>query len=302
MTVAKRLRNEEMFMFVVTDITGRIGSATVRVLLAAGKDVRAVVDSHESGLAWAGHGCSIAIASMDNADALGEAFIGADGVCILLPSSFNSPPSYDESCRMIAAIRKALDATRPSRVVCVSSIGAHVVRRNPLQRFSILERELGTLPIPLALLRAAWLMEDAVEDVESALAKGVVPSFLQPLDRKFPMVAAADVGRTAAGLLLQHSQYRRVVELEGPQQVSPNDIGTAFERVLGEPVRMEVAQRETWEAKLKARGVVDPTTRIQMLDGYNDGSITFENSDDERRKGRVPLQRVVSTIAESVLV
>jgi uncharacterized protein YbjT (DUF2867 family) len=145
-------------------------------------------------------------------------------------------------------------------------------------------------------------MEDAVEDVESALAKGVVPSFLQPLDRKFPMVAAADVGRTAAGLLLQHSQYRRVVELEGPQQVSPNDIGTAFERVLGEPVRMEVAQRETWEAKLKARGVVDPTTRIQMLDGYNDGSITFENSDDERRKGRVPLQRVVSTIAESVLV
>ena len=38
-------------------------------------------------------------------------------------------------------------------------------------------------------------MEDSAWDVASATKNGVIPSFLQPLDKPVPMVATADIGR-----------------------------------------------------------------------------------------------------------
>jgi uncharacterized protein YbjT (DUF2867 family) len=56
-------------------------------------------------------------------------------------------------------------------------------------------------------------MENAAWDLASARDTGVIPSFLQPLERRIPMVATADVGRVAAELLQERWQGHRVVEL-----------------------------------------------------------------------------------------
>src|SRR5262249_5604836 len=67
--------------------------------------------------------------------------------------------------------------------------------------------------------------ETAIADLNPAARdKGVVPSFLQPLDRRIPMVATEDVGRVAAELLLENWNGKRIVELEEPRRLSPNDI------------------------------------------------------------------------------
>jgi uncharacterized protein YbjT (DUF2867 family) len=58
-------------------------------------------------------------------------------------------------------------------------------------------------------------MENAASDVEPARQRGEFESFLQPVERPVPMVATADVGRVAAGLLLEEWTGRRIVELEG---------------------------------------------------------------------------------------
>ncbi len=96
---------------------------------------------------------------------------------------------------------------------------------------------LVKLSIPIAFLRAAWFMENSSWDVEPAKAKGILSSFLQPLDKKFPMVATADIGRVAADLLQQEWSGRRIVELEGPDASVPNDIAATFSKLLGRPVR-----------------------------------------------------------------
>jgi uncharacterized protein YbjT (DUF2867 family) len=64
-----------------------------------------------------------------------------------------------------------------------------------------MEEVLGELPTPIAFLRAAWFMENFAWDIIPVRESSVVPSFLQPLDKPFPMVATEDVGRAAAELL-----------------------------------------------------------------------------------------------------
>jgi uncharacterized protein YbjT (DUF2867 family) len=151
---------------------------------------------------------------------------------------------------------------------------------------------LGTLPLPITFLRAAWFMENSAWDVASARTTGVVPSFLYPLDKPLPMVATADVGQVAAELLQENWQGKRVVELEGAR-LTPNDVAAGFARVLGREVRMQVVPRATWESLFKAQGMKNPTPRIQMLDGFNEGWIDFESDARATRKGSVPLDSVL---------
>jgi uncharacterized protein YbjT (DUF2867 family) len=121
----------------------------------------------------------------------------------------------------------------------------------------------------------------------------MIASFLQPLDKAVPMVATADVGRVAAQLLQQTWRGMRVVELEGPQRVSPNNLAKVFAQVLGHPVRAEEGPRETWGALFRSQGIKDPMPRMRMLDGFNEGFLAFEGEEAEIVKGEVELETVL---------
>jgi hypothetical protein len=66
---------------------------------------------------------------------------------------------------------------------------------------------------------------------------------------------------------------RRIVELEGPRRITPNQIAATFAKILGRPVRMEAVPRDTWERLFASQGTKNPVPRAQMLDGFNEGWI-----------------------------
>ena len=53
--------------------------------------------------------------------------------------------------------------------------------------------------------------------------------------------------------------------------------------------------RDTWETLFRSQGMHHPTPRMRMLDGFNEGWITFEHAP---LKGRVGLQTVLRGIIE----
>lgn len=277
-------------MYAITGITGQVGGAVARTLLASKLPVRAVVRDPAKGAAWEARGCEVALAAIDDPGALAAAFAGTEGVFVLLPPLFDPTPGFPEARAFVAALRTALEAARPAKVVCLSTIGAQASQPNLLTQLGIMEQALGASTMPTAFLRAAWFMENAAWDVEPARARGVIPSFLQPLDKPVPMVATEDVGRVASELLQERWEGRRIVELEGPRRVRPEDLASTFARILGHPVRMEVVPRETWAALFTAQGMQNPTPRMQMLDGFNEGWIEFEGGEAGSRKGRVELE------------
>jgi NAD(P)H dehydrogenase (quinone) len=126
----------------------------------------------------------------------------------------------------------------------------------------------------------------------------VIPSFLQPLDKALPMVATADIGKVAAALLQETWNDHRVVELEGPQRVTPNEIAVTFAKLLGSSVRMEVVPRESWETLFKSQGMKNPIPRIRMLEGFNEGWIEFERGEAGSQKGNESLESVLKALIE----
>jgi len=282
-------------MFAITGITGQVGGTVARALIDNGQRVRAVVRNAEKGAAWARKGCEVAVADLYDAAALKKAFAGVQGVFFLLPPVFDPSPDFNEARRVIAAVREALEVAQPSKVVSLSTIGAQALQPNLLQQHQLQEKSLGTLPLPITFLRAAWFMENATWDVAPARTTGVIPSFLYPLDKPVPMVATEDIGCVAAELLQETWQGRRVVELEGAR-LSPNDIAAAFGRVLEREVRTEAVPRATWEALFKSQGMKNPVPRAQMLDGFNEGWIDFEGDASSTRKGTVSLDTVLQTL------
>ncbi|WP_433694969.1 NmrA family NAD(P)-binding protein [Paraburkholderia phenoliruptrix] len=283
-------------MYAITGITGKVGGALARQLLAMGQRVRAVARDATRAGSWAERGCEIATARMEDPSSLADAFAGATGVFILLPPEFDPQPGYPEARKVIEAVSAALMKARPERVVCLSTIGAQAHEPNLLTQLTLMEQALREMPMPVTFLRPGWFMENAAWDVASARDNGVVASYLQPLDKPVPMVATADVGRVAAELLQQTWHGVRTVELEGPRRVSPNDLASAFARVLSREVRAEGVDRRTWEALFRAQGMKHPLPRMRMLDGFNEGWIDFESSPDEILQGHVALETVLGEL------
>jgi NAD(P)H dehydrogenase (quinone) len=290
------MANQNNRPFAITGITGQVGGALARTLLGAGKPVRAIVRNAEKGAEWARQGCEVAVADMGNAGALSAAFAKSEAVFVLLPPYFAPSPGFPEAKAVIAALKTALAASQPDRIVALSTIGAQATRTNLLTQLQLMEQALGELPIPIAFLRAAWFMENAVWDVEPAKKEGVLRSFLQPLDKAFPMVATADIGRVAAELLQQTWTGRKVVELEGPRPITPNDIAATFSKLLGRPVRAEIVPREAWASIFASQGGGNTEPRIAMLDGFNEGWIRFELVEGKIMKGTVPLEKVLGEL------
>jgi NAD(P)H dehydrogenase (quinone) len=288
-------------MYAITGITGKVGGALADALLNAGLPVRAIVRAAAKGEVWKARGCEVAIAQMEDSEALAEAFAGAEAAFILPPSDFDPEPGYPSARSLIDALCAALEVARPARVLCLSTIGADAEEDNLLTQRTMMEQAFATLPLPVAFLRAAWFHDNAVWDVASARDEGVIRSFLAPLDKRFAMVAATDVGVTAAALMRDHWTGARVVELEGPTRVTPNELANAFAAALGRPVRAEAIPRQQWKALFLAQGMRNPIPRIRMLDGFNEGWIDFGAKDDDRLKGKTSAAEVIASLVRADL-
>ena len=279
-------------MFAITGISGKVGGIVANTLLTDGLPVRAVVRDEAKGKPWAARGAEVAIASIGDAAALTKAFAGVDGVFLMTPPNYDPEPGFPETQANAAAIKAAIEAALPGKVVFLSTVGAQVAEPNLLNNSKMTEEMLRTVPAPVAFLRAAWFMENASWDVDAG-RRGTIPSFLQPLDHVIPMVATTDIGRTAAAILRETWAGVRVVELEGPRRYSAADIGRAFTAALGHDVHMDPVPRATWEALFRSQGMKHPMPRIRMVDGFNEGWIDFEGN-GEHRTGEVRLEAVIA--------
>jgi NAD(P)H dehydrogenase (quinone) len=285
-------------MYAITGITGNVGGSVAHNLLAAGRSVRAVMRDIGKGEVWAKRGCEVVRADIDDATSLASAFRDAEAVFVLVPPNFDPAPGLPEARATAGSLKSALEKADPGRIVYLSTIGAQAGEPNLLTQHTIIEQALGELPIPITFLRPAWFMENFRWDVAAARESGSIMSFLQPLDKPVPMVATADIGREAAKLLQESWTGRRIVELEGPRRVTPDEVANTFAEVLGRRVTMDAVPRETWEQLFRSQGMKNPIPRIRMLDGFNDGWIEFENGSAGSRKGEVALKSVLQTLVQ----
>jgi hypothetical protein len=86
--------------------------------------------------------------------------------------------------------------------------------------------------------------------------------------------------------------------LESTQRVSPDALAAAFAKALGTPVRVEAVPRDRWESVFRAQGMKNPTPRMQMIDGFNEGWIDFPDRGAHARKGSIDINQAIATLIQ----
>lgn len=241
-------------MFLVTGITGKVGGATARHLLANGKKVRALVRDRAKAASWAAQGVELVDGDWNDADAIGRALDGVDGAFAMLPPLWAPSPDFREAKSVIASYARAMSQIAPSRVVALSSMGAHRTHGTGLiAALSLLEHGLRNLPAPVAFVRAGGFFENFVFGLHVAQG-GTLPVFYDPTDRRSTMVATNDIGAEVARLLSGPTwSGQRVIELGS--MVSADEVAAQLGEVLERDVKAVAIPRGGWSAAFEQFGI-----------------------------------------------
>ena len=288
--------------FVVTGATGQVGSAVIDHLLSQSVPVRAVIRSANKASGFTSRHVDVAIADLTDANALTKAFQGAKGVFAMSPPTYDQPDMHEAAAKVAQALATAITAARVPRVVVLSSVGAERSSgTGNIRTTYVLEEVLKGLAPQVVMVRCAWFMENWFSSV-AAVKSGQSPvlgSMLQKLDRSIPQIATDDIGRIVAKYLTLPSDQvaaHHVVELEGPEPYSPNDVAKIVSQALGKEVPAAAMSEEMIRGLFGQFGWSKATINnwLEMVRGFDDGTIRWvEDGGATREKGKQTLANVL---------
>lgn len=264
-------------MFFVAGITGKVGGATARKLLEQNRKVRALVRDPQKAADWTRQGVEVRAGDLTDAAAVASALDGVEAAFLMQPTPVVVTPDFPEATALTNSFVEALRQTAAPRLVVLSSVGSEKSSGlGNITQTHLLEEALKDFSFPIAFVRAGGFLENNLGALEKATATGWFDSFLQPVERAFPMVATADIGAEVARLLIDGwNGSRKIVELGS--QITPNDIARAMSEALGKEIKARAIPREQWTAALAAMGLPTGKTALweEMQDGFNSGWINF---------------------------
>ncbi len=242
--------------YVVLGATGHVGSAVASTLLGGGHRVRVITRSAQKGSAWAARGAEVAVVDIADVAALQGVLSSAEQVRVLAlnpPGPVDGDPDAAETSTADAIVAALLPAG-PERVVALSTYGARAGSAiGDLGTLHHFEQRLAALDAPVAVVRAGYLYSNWDGAAAAARDHGRLSVMTDP-DRPLPMVAPADVGAEAAGLLTLPTAFRGVVHVEGPTRPTPQDVADAFSAAGGRPVRIRRIEAARWRSEFESAG------------------------------------------------
>lgn len=283
-------------MYAVLGANGRAGGETARALVERGEAVRVVLRNKEQGERWRARGAAVAVAPIEDADAMADALGGVSGAFVLNPPPVRGDP-FLQTEELGTVLATAVRRARLPKVVVLSSIGAqHVAGTGVIATLNRFEALLDGAAPATAVLRSGYFVETWSEVAEAVLSGNVLPTFLDPA-QKIPMVSTRDVGRAAAALLGEQWTGRRIVELSGPDDWSAGDVAAAFSAVLGHPIVPDLVPPGQRAAVLTGEGVPDAVANALagMYEGIANGLFMHE-SGNEQRRGVTPLVLAIEQV------
>ena len=224
----------------VVGATGQQGGATADALIEAGAAVRAMVRDTGSQAAreLRERGAQLAAADLDQKETLVSAFRGADAVFAM--TTFTGPKGTDGEVEYGKAIGNAARAAGVRRVVYSSVGGAE--RHTGIPHFEskrLVEEHLEGLGLATAFVRPTFFMDNFARWAPTVEDGELVVRLPLPAGIPLQMVAARDIGRVAATVLLHPDRLPGgTVEIAG-DELTGEQIAAALGKAEGRNARYE---------------------------------------------------------------
>lgn len=276
-------------MYVIAGVSGNTGSIVANALLEQGKKVRVLVRDAAKGEPWKARGAEVAVASVEDEDALTDALEGAAGAYLLSPPDAASTDFIATRRTTVDTIARAVERSKVQHVVFLSSVGAQKDSgTGPIRSVRYGEERLAKTPAKTTFVRAAYFLDNWAS-VLGAAAHGKLPTFLPP-DLVVPMVSTKDIGLVAAKALLEPPTGKtEIIELSGPRDYSSREIADVLGTIVGKPVVVDAAPLEAVAPAFQSFGFSANQAALyqEMYAGLANGTIEFEGKGARQVRGSV---------------
>jgi uncharacterized protein YbjT (DUF2867 family) len=223
-------------MYVVLGATGNTGSRVAEVLLRNGEKVRTLSRSRLRLAELERRGAEPFEGDIADAGALTKAFAGARAVYFMIPPNLGSTNYRAYQDQVTNAGAAALESARVRYAVTLSSVGAEQESSTgPIAGLHYMESRFSRISgLNAVHLRAGYFMENTLAQVNVIQNFGMMAGPVRG-NLALPMIAARDIGETAAAALLKLDfSGQQTRELLGQRDISYDEaariVGVAIGR------------------------------------------------------------------------
>lgn len=214
-------------------------------------------------------------ADLFNTDQVVKAFYGATTAFLLTPENPSSNDIIDDTKRIIENYRKAIEANKIKRIICLSSIGAHIEGKSGnLIMSKLLEKSFDNFNIDKIFVRPSYYFSNWFGYLSTIEQFGILPTFF-PEELTIEMLSPLDLAYFIAEIIAKPIEQTttNVYELVGPKTYNSIDISRAFSSVLNKEVFLQSIPRVKWKETLLSVGFTSNSADnlIDMTQAVVDG-------------------------------
>lgn len=234
-------------MILLTGITGNIGSATARALLAKGVRFRALVRDPGKAAAWAERGVELVQGDLENPASVRRALAGVDRALLVMPNG-----EFQERAEL-SFIRTAREAGLPW-ILKLSSPEAVRGTTSPIPLAHIAaEDAIMASGMNWTFVRPSFYMQNFRGSVKAARATGKLS---MPMgDGTIAVTDNNDAGEFIAHLFTDPDSarhYGQCYDITGPDPVlSFHDVAKAIGEAIGQPVVYESCDPKAFQEAIR---------------------------------------------------
>jgi len=215
-------------MILVFGATGTIGSQVLRLLVARGEKVRAVVHSPAGARRIRQADVEVVQGDLDKPETLDRVFEGVEKVFLVSPAH---PRQVEREGNAVEAARRA----GVRHIVKLSALGARIDSQFLIGRIhGEIERKIEESGIPYTHLRPHFYMQNLLSFAEPIKYSSAI--YAPVRDGKIGMVHVRDIAAVAATVLTEPGHRNKIYEITGPEAVSLSDVAGKLSRITGEEI------------------------------------------------------------------
>lgn len=253
--------------YIITGSLGNISLPVTQNLLKAGHDVT-VISSNESRKAQIeALGAKAAIGSVQDTTFLESAFAGGDIAYLMIPAEFALPDYGAFQLEVADKYLQAIQKSGISRIVLLSSIGAHLRKgAGPIDALGYLEEKLAELPgLQVKILRPSYFFTNLYSQIGLIKQAGIAGSNFGGTDEKLVLTDTSDIATVATEELLAPFTVPQTITYIASDERHPQEIAA----VLGNAVGREQTPWVTFSDEdafngMKGAGLNDSFAQLYM--------------------------------------
>ncbi|WP_424951076.1 NmrA family NAD(P)-binding protein [Deinococcus sp.] len=260
-------------MLLITTPTGNTGRAVLQAVLEAGETPRVLVRDPSRLSPETLSRIEVVQGDMHDPRDLERSLNGIEGAFFCVPQS---PDPEDLSAYYRSFTEPFARAARTAglgRLVSISGGDDQEDNRGPGRQLRESEEILNTSGASVRFVRCGYFMEQFLWRMYGVVQSGVFALPIAP-SVPIPFVAAQDIGRGAAALLLDRTWTGRdTVAAHGPERLTCNQAAQVASEVLGRPVQFRSITAQQYAASLTPHGVSDAMGQSlgEMFEAISEG-------------------------------